>query len=54
MHDSFQSIRTLYIKRKVGTPAQFYDDLHLFRLIYNLQKHVDLEQMVEDLFATVN
>lgn len=49
MHDSFQTaLDTLYIKRKVGTPAQFYDDLHLFRLIYNLQKHVDLEQMVED------
>lgn len=49
MHESYETaLDTLYIKRKVGAQAVFYEDLHLFRLIYNLQKHIDLEQMVKD------
>lgn len=49
IHESYQTaLDTLYIKRKVGAKAEFYEDLHLFRLIYNLQKSIDLEQMVKD------
>lgn len=49
VHESYQTaLDTLYIKRKVGTTTQFYEDLHLFRLIYNLQKHINLEELVVD------
>lgn len=49
IHESYQTaLDTLYINRKVGTNSLFYEDLHLFRIIYNLQKYVDLEQLVND------
>lgn len=47
--ESYQSaLDTLYISRKIDTSSNFYDDLHLFRLIYQLQKHTNLQEMVSE------
>lgn len=46
---SYQSaLDALYISRKIATSSYFYDDLHLYRLIHQMQKHTDLECMVKD------
>ncbi|MGE7665303.1 PucR family transcriptional regulator [Ureibacillus composti] len=42
------ALDTLYISRKVQTTSYFYDDLHLFRLIYQMQRHTDLKEMVNE------
>lgn len=47
--ESYQSaLDTLYISRMIQTSSNFYDDLHLFRLIFQLQKSTDLQEMVND------
>lgn len=47
--ESYQSaLDTLYISRKIHISSYFYDDLHLFRLIYQLQKHTNLQEMVSE------
>lgn len=47
--ESYQTaLDTLYISRKIHTSSNFYDDLHLFRLIYQLQKHTNLQEMVNE------
>ena len=49
VNESYQSaLETLYISRKVHTSSNFYDDLHLFRLIYQLQKNTNLQDMVDE------
>ena len=46
---SYQTaLDTLYICRKVKTTSYFYDDLHLFHLIYKLQMQVNLKEVVND------
>lgn len=46
---SYQTaLDTLYICRKVQVNSYFYDDLHLFHLIYKLQMHVNLAEVVND------
>ncbi|MFJ8260461.1 PucR family transcriptional regulator [Rummeliibacillus sp. NPDC094406] len=46
---SYQTaLDTLYICRKVKTNSYFYDDLHLFHLIYKLQMQVNLKEVVND------
>lgn len=47
IHESYQSaLDTLYISRKIKTSSYFYDELHIFHLIYKLQKHTNLEAMI--------
>ncbi|MFY3792988.1 PucR family transcriptional regulator [Ureibacillus sp. MALMAid1270] len=47
--ESYQSaLDTIYISRKIRTSSNFYDDLHLFRLIYQLQKNTNLQEMVNE------
>ncbi|MGG0658400.1 PucR family transcriptional regulator [Rummeliibacillus pycnus] len=46
---SYQTaLDTLYICRKVKTNSYFYDDLHLFHLIYKLQMQLNLKEVVQD------
>ncbi|MGX9134436.1 PucR family transcriptional regulator [Rummeliibacillus sp. JY-2-4R] len=46
---SYQTaLDTLYICRKISTSSYFYDDLHLFHLIYKLQMQVNLQEVVND------
>lgn len=47
--ESYQSaLDALYISRKIKTSSYFYDDLHLYRLIYQMQMHTDLQEMVDE------
>lgn len=47
--NSYQTaLDTLYISRKTDNASYFYDDIHLYRLIYKMQKHTDLEGMVNE------
>src|SRR5690606_12940586 len=49
LHKSYQSaIETIRIQDRMSTPAQsyFYDDLHIFRLISLLNRHIDLQEAV--------
>lgn len=46
---SYQTaLETLYICRKVQTTSFFYDDLHLYHLIYKLQMQVNLQEVIQD------
>lgn len=47
--ESYQSaLDALYISRKIKTTTYFYDDLHLYRLLFQMQKHTDLEGMMKE------
>ncbi len=49
MPKSYQTaLDTLYICQKVHPNSYFYDDLHLFHLIYKLQMHENLQEVVND------
>lgn len=51
---SYQTaIETLYICRKVQTSSFFYDDLHLYHLIYKLQMQVNLQEVIYDYLQPV-
>lgn len=51
---SYQTaLETLYICRKVQTTSFFYDDLHLYYLIYKLQMQVDLQEVIQDYLQPV-
>lgn len=51
---SYQTaLETLYICRKVQTSSFFYDDLHLYHLIYKLQMQVDLQEVIYDYLQPV-
>ncbi|MBD8025910.1 PucR family transcriptional regulator [Ureibacillus sp. Re31] len=50
VHESFKSAQdTLYIIRHVETASHFYDELYVFHLIYQMQKHTNLKEMMEEL-----
>jgi len=49
LHKSYQTaIETILIQNRMSVPAQsyFYDDLHIFRLISLLNRHIDLQEVV--------
>ncbi len=49
IHESYKTaLDTLYISRKVETFSYFYDELYVFHLIYKMQKHTNLEEMIQD------
>lgn len=51
---SYQTaLETLYICRKVQTSSFFYDDLHLYHLIYKLQMQVNLQEVIYDYLQPV-
>ncbi len=51
---SYQTaLETLYICRKVQTTSFFYDDLHLYHLIYKLQMQVNLQEVIQDYLQPV-
>jgi len=47
------ALETLYICRKVQTTSFFYDDLHLYHLIYKLQMQVNLQEVIQDYLQPV-
>lgn len=50
VHESYKSAQdTLYIIRHVETASHFYDELYVFHLIYQMQKHTNLKEMMEEL-----
>lgn len=51
---SYQTaLDTLYICSKVPTTSFFYDDLHLYHLIYKLQMQVNLQEVIQDYLQPV-
>ncbi|MCC3358603.1 PucR family transcriptional regulator [Bacillus sp. REN16] len=49
VHKSYQTaLETIRIQNRMSIPAQsyFYDDLHIFRLISLLHRHIDLQEVV--------
>ncbi|MDM5351619.1 PucR family transcriptional regulator ligand-binding domain-containing protein [Lysinibacillus sphaericus] len=51
---SYQTaLETLYICRKVQASSFFYDDLHLYHLIYKLQMQVNLKEVINDYLQPV-
>lgn len=51
---SYQTaLETFYICGKVQTTSFFYDDLHLYHLIYKLQMQVDLQEVIQDYLQPV-
>ncbi|MEH7380712.1 PucR family transcriptional regulator ligand-binding domain-containing protein [Bacillus sp. JJ1533] len=49
VHKSYQTaLETIRIQNRLSIPAQsyFYDDLHIFRLISLLHRHIDLQEVV--------
>ncbi|MDR4886852.1 PucR family transcriptional regulator ligand-binding domain-containing protein [Fredinandcohnia sp. QZ13] len=49
VHKSYQTaFETIRIQNRMSVPAQsyFYDDLHIFRLISLLHRHIDLQEVV--------
>lgn len=49
IHESYQTaLDTLYISRNIETSSYFYDELYVFHLIYKMQKHTNLEEMIQD------
>ena len=49
VQESYQTaLDTLYIVRNIDSTSYFYDDLYVFHLIYKMQKHTNLEEMIRD------
>ncbi|MCM3389163.1 PucR family transcriptional regulator ligand-binding domain-containing protein [Ureibacillus chungkukjangi] len=49
IHESYQTaLDTLYISRNLDSSSCFYDELYVFHLIYKMQKHTNLEEMIRD------
>ena len=49
IQESYQTaLDTLYISRNIETSSYFYDELYVFHLIYRMQKHTNLEEMIQE------